>query len=234
MEENQVTANERITTLTGEILLFSVLGKIIYNEPDCSWIDELTREDIFSDAPFGEEKEEIQRGLQIMKEWANAHVSGISKIDQTQLQADYTALFLGPGKMAASLWESVYFTEERLIFQERTLDVRKWYHQFGLEPERLYQEPDDHISFELFFIAHLARLALIALEENDEATYENHILAQKKFCEAHLLQWGTIWANLVIENAKTDFYQGVGWLTLGALLTIADKLAIKISTETVS
>ena len=46
--------------------------------------------------------------------------------------------------------ESVYFSEERLVFQEETLQVREWYRRFDLQSVKLH-EPDDHVGLELTF-----------------------------------------------------------------------------------
>lgn len=212
--------------LTGELLLLGLLGKIIYTEPEQTWLEPIFAEDIFSETPLGADEAETVRGLELINAWVKANPLNAAVMDD--LKADYTALFLGPGKMLAPLWESVYFSEERLVFQERTLEVRQWYRRFGLESEHLYREPDDHIGLELFFMTRLAGLALQAVEEQDEAAFKTALEAQKEFYRSHLLQWGPTWANLVVDNARTDFYKGLGHLTLGSLQAVARALQLEM------
>ena len=137
------------------------------------------------------------------------------------LNVDNTRLFVGLGRVLAPLWESVYYSEERLVFQESTLDVRHWYRRFGLEPENLHREPDDHIALEMAFIANLANFSVQALDIGDLDRCESLLQAQRDFADAHLLRWSLSWCQKVLENARTDFYRGIALLTRGALTELA-------------
>jgi putative dimethyl sulfoxide reductase chaperone len=213
-------------TLTGEMLLFGLLGKLIYSDPDQTWLQSLINAEVFSEVPLGNEEHETQIGLETINRW----IQGLGgKIDETclnALKAEYVSLFIGPGKMLAPLWESVYFSEEHQMFQARTLSVRYWYRRFGLEVEHVNREPDDHIGIEFSFLAHLAGLALQALEEKNTVRFESLIKAQKGFFSEHLLQWGPEWAGLVIKHAQSDFYRGLGHLGLGSIQAVANILQV--------
>lgn len=217
--------------LMGEMLLFGLLGKVIYAQPDQSFLQSLIDEDVFSEAPFGSEHPDIVSGLDLLSNWCAANRSGISPENFLDLQAEYTRLFVGTGRVLAPLWESVYFNEARLIFQEQTLQVRKWFRSYGLEPEKLNSEPDDHIGLEMAFVSHLANLGLQALDQGDDVKLEELLAAQRQFMSEHLLRWGSRWCSLVEENAKTDFYRGLSRLTLGALLSVAAWLEIGIPAD---
>ncbi len=228
MDPLQIEAPDWTSVLTGEILLLGLLAKAIYSDPDKNWIQALIDEDVFSGVPIGSDEEETKIGLEYLNRWVKEQNGEVSEASLTRLKTDNLALFIGPGKMHVPLWESVYFTDEHLIFQERTLAVRYWYRRFGLEPERLNQEPDDHIGLELSFMAHLAMLALQAFEEHNTAEFEKYLKAQKDFFRDHLMLWGPDWAKLVIQHAQTDFYRGMGHLTLGSLQAVAHVLQIEI------
>ena len=165
-----------------------------------------------------------------MQNWAQKNRELIDS-EFKELKADYTRLFVGVGKVLAPPWESVYFNEDRMIFQKQTLEVRNWYRRFGLELENLHKEPDDHIGLEMSFIAYMAELGIKALEEQDEEKYQLLNDAKRQFLSEHLLQWGPTWCALVKENAKTDFYRGLSYLTMGALLAIADQYDVQVSKE---
>ncbi len=143
------------------------------------------------------------------------------------MKRDQLHLFIGTDVVLAPVWESVYFSEEHLVFQEQTLQVRQWYSRFGLQAERINREPDDHIGLELSFVAHLAKRALDAIDQKDEQDLEKLLQAQRDFLTEHLLCWAPAWAKLVKEHAETDFYRGLAYFTHGALLAAADLLKIE-------
>lgn len=216
------------SALTGEALLFGLLGKMLYTNPEKEWLQPLVDEQVFTEAPFAETQADIIEGLKLLETWSQSGQEGLSAAQVDDLKADYTRLFVGVGRMSAAPWESVYYSEERLLFQESTLDVRAWYRRFGLEAVNLYKEPDDHIALELSFMAHLANLGLKALSEEDRPTFEETLAAQRGFLSEHLLPWAPLWCNLVLETAHTDFYRGLALLVRGALHELAALFELKI------
>jgi TorA maturation chaperone TorD len=218
--------------LLGESLLFGLLGRVLYNQPDQDWLKSLIAEDVFAEVPYSAEQAETKRGQDLVQNWVLDNKE-FSEGSYKDLKADYTRLFVGVGKVLAPPWESVYFSEDRMIFQKETLEVRNWYQRFGLELENLHKEPDDHIGLEMSFVAYLAELGIKLLDEQDEEKYQFLNDAKRQFLSEHLLQWGPAWCALVKEHAKTDFYRGLGYLTMGALLTIAEKYDLQVPKEVV-
>lgn len=231
MKNEAILDNDMSQTLVGEILLLRLLGKALYNEPDRKWLEELIAQQIFSEIPFGDEQPEIIRGFELLQGWSQVNANGLSEADFAELKMDFTRLFIGLDVHHTAPWESVYFNRERLVFQEQTIQVREWYARFGLQSENFGKEPDDHIGLEMLFIAHLASLALQAIEQNDETKLNEILQAQQDFLSEHLLRWGPVWAKLVKQHAATDFYRGIAHLTHGALLAIAELLEIKMPKE---
>ncbi len=223
--------NDLKSTILGESLLFGLLGKILYTDLDKTWLETLIREDVFSEAPFGAEQAETQFGIELLQRWMDENCSGLEALQFKVLQDDHLHLFIGLGKVIAPMWSSVYFSENKLLFQEQTLQVREWYARFNLQAEKINREPDDHIGLEMLFVAHLASLALQAIEQDDENKLNEVLQAQRDFLSEHLLRWGPVWAKLVKQHAATDFYRGIAHLTHGALLAIADTLDIKMPKE---
>lgn len=228
MEQTQKEHLDWTTNLTGEMLLFSLLAKLVYSDPDAAWLQSLMDGEVFSEVPLGSEEPETRLGLEAINRWMQDQHGKLSAETVIGLKGEYISLFVGPGKMDAPVWESVYFSDEHLVFQEQTLSVRYWYRRFGLEVEHVNREPDDHIAFEVSFIAHLAGLALKALEENNSARFESLLRAQKDFLSNHLLLWGLRWSNLVVQYAQTDFYRGLGHLVSGSLRSAAKLLELEI------
>lgn len=214
--------------LTGEHLLLSLLGKILYTAPQREWLNTLIRGDVFDELPFGADQPLAQQGLQLMQAWCRKNRAGLTDPGIADLQNDYLALFIGLETVLAPVWESVYLNEDHLLFQEQTLQVRQWYARYGIEIEHMHQEPDDHIALEMMFIAHLAQLGLDSLNHEDEGGFETTLAAQRKFLNEHLLRFAPAWYALVEANAATDFYRGLAQLIWGALQAVAELLMIEI------
>jgi len=215
------------STLTGEMLVTSLLSKVLYSYPEKAWLQSLADQDIFAELPLGNDQPDAQAGLVLLQGWANRARGGMTTEAFDDLCSDYTRLLIGPGKVIAAPWESVYFSDERLLFTEQTLKVRGWYQRFQFEIPNLYKEPDDHIGLELAFVAHLARQALVCLEQQERTAFENILTAQRRFLAAHLLAFAPQWCKLVQDNANTDFFRGISLLTSGALAEIATIMQIE-------
>jgi putative dimethyl sulfoxide reductase chaperone len=217
--------------LLGEKLVFTLCGRILYEELDRAWLQTLIDDEVFSDVPFGEDQERVQEGLKYLNNWVGQNRTGITDQNFLDLQTDYTHMFIGIGKVPVPVWESVYFSDAALLFQAQTLDVRSWYRRFHLEAEKIHQEPDDHIGLELQFMAHLAELGLEALDAQEEARFQETIIAQRDFLNKHLLKWIFKWEKLLLKHARTEFFKGVGLLAVGAVIESAKQVDALIPVE---
>ena len=211
--------------LAGQALVLNLLGKLIFEYPQLAWLQSLADENVFDEIPFGDSQPDVQAGLSLLCQWGLENANGRLAARFDDLRADYTRLFVGPGPLVAAPWESVQMSEERLIFQEETLQVRHWYHNFGLEVVRLHQEPDDHAGLELAFLAHLTQQALSALAAGQPARLAGLLESRKCFLAEHPQRWVPGWCELVAARARTPFYQGVALVTRGVLAELAANAA---------
>lgn len=219
------------TTLTAEMLLFGLLGKLFYVYPEKDWLHSLIGDDVFAEIPFGQDQPEVQRGQDLLLEWCRKEQKDTTGRTFEELRADYTRLFIGIGSILAPLWESVHFNDERMIYQEQTMQVRAWYRKFGLQAENFQHEPDDHVGLEMAFLAHLARLGLEALEAQNTAALECLLDAQRGFLVEHVLQWVPEWCDQVEEQASTGFFRGLACITRGALAELRIVFGIETPLE---
>ena len=218
MHETVTPSLERsCQVLAGQALVFGLLGRALYVSPDREWIQSLAQERVFDDVPFANDQPDVVKGLALLGAWTNASQGGLTSKAFDALQADYTHLFVGPGQVEAPPWESVYFHDEPLLFQEETLRVREWYARFGLQSELLHSEPDDHVGLELAFLAHLAGLGVSACEKGETENLSWLTSAQREFAAEHPSKWIPAWCDRVCEHARTDFYRGIALVTKGAL-----------------
>ena len=212
-------------------LTFGVLGKTLYRELSAEELEELLVAQVFTEIPFGENQENSKKGIEILSKWTKENANGLSQVSFDDIRHDFLYLFAGVGHPLASPWESTYFNEARTTFDKQTLEVREWYTNFGLMIELKNKEPDDHIGYELSFVAHLAQLASEASEVGDSAGCEELLQALRDFLSAHLLKWAFVWSERVQENARSDFYQGLALLVSGSLKSLSQELGIEGGNE---
>lgn len=133
---------------------------------------------------------------------ANARFSDIAAAleDVSSGRAEYMRLFIGPGKLPAPPWESVWSLKDRALFTRVTLEVRTAYRASGFLPERYPQVSDDHLALETGFLAQLARRMQEAEASDDRAAFERLRAASESFIEEHLGTWANAFAARLAEE----------------------------------
>lgn len=86
------------------------------------------------------------------------------------------------------------------------------YHKFGLNSSPSFAEPLDHITVELEFMHFLTFREGQAIEKESEDV-EMYLMAEKDFCENHLIKWVPEFSNCLDKQANLRFFN------LSALLT---------------
>ncbi|MEK6671929.1 MAG: molecular chaperone TorD family protein [Nitrospirota bacterium] len=132
--------------------------------------------------------------------------------DLDDLHVEFARLFLF-GKMPAPPYESVYQGEGGCLMGEPAIAVRREYLKEGLQVERLYSEPDDHIAIEFEFMAFLCNKALSALKNQDNNEADKLMKKQKDFMEMHIAKWVPSFCDSVLNATKGRFYGGIALFT---------------------
>ena len=215
---------EKLARLTGEVLTLGLYGKLLYQYPEIKFYQQLFEEDVFEDIPFGKEPS-LSEGIVLIQKWNKENPVAEDGAWFEALLEDYTRLFIGPEKVLAPPWESVFVQEGRLVFTEATLNVRRWYRRFGFEIENVHKEPDDHIGLELVFVTNLASKALKASEAGQPDELQRLMQAQKDFYQAHLGKWAVTYFDQLYDYARTDFYRGLARLGRSAMHALEIQLA---------
>ncbi|OIP16807.1 MAG: hypothetical protein AUK53_03015 [Betaproteobacteria bacterium CG2_30_59_46] len=126
-----------------------------------------------------------------------------------ELAADYAAIYLTHA-YRASPCESVWHDKDHLAWQEPTFAVRAWYRRYGLAVADWRTLPDDHLAYQLEFVARLL--------EKDETE------AAARFLDAHLLTWLPDFSRRVAQRAATPFYRALANVTLATVTGLRRKL----------
>ncbi|MCI1945149.1 TorD/DmsD family molecular chaperone [Clostridium luticellarii] len=152
----------------------------------------------------------VPRGAEMISSEINRN--NLNSKYREELWEDYYRLFLGPGRILAASWESVYENKDRLIFGKSELSVRRFYHEFGLEVNP--KEAADHLHFELSFMARLCDFGLRGDLQNITRILE----AMEKFLKDHLCRWISTWKDSVKLHAETGFWVEFSNMTEGWLM----------------
>lgn len=177
-------------------VMLGLIGRLYYTRPARSFYERLIAEHVFAEMPAQLDNEDFKAGCAFLSRCGE---------DYEVVDEDYNRLFLGVGVPKAPPWQSMHGPEP-LMWQPSVLAVREWYKKYGLQIERKYKEPDDHIGLMLIFAGYLAETA----EKKDLDAY----------CAEQLQTWVPGWCDLVIENARTDFFKGLALVTKGILKSL--------------
>ncbi|MBR1437309.1 MAG: molecular chaperone TorD family protein [Synergistaceae bacterium] len=173
---------------------YSVLKQVFYVEPSKSLLQTLRDNQIFDNFPFREDSNLIDTGIKIINQFFSDK-NGNDDEMTSEVRWDFTQLFVGPYALPAPAWESVYRSNEHLLYQDTAFEVRREYLKYNFIPKNYPHEADDHIGFELDFMLQLSR--------------DNNALKDSmKFLKEHLTQWIPDFSRDIQKHALTEFYRG--------------------------
>lgn len=138
-----------------------------------------------------------------------------SSIQEIQLaRYDFNRLFIGPDKLLAPPYESVYRAKDRVLMQQDTAIIRNFYKEAGLEVQNKYSEPDDHIMFELEFICYLLHQVLTSSSVEDKKRF---LELYKVFMKTRFIPWVDEHCKDVILHGQSDICVGFAKLLQGVI-----------------
>jgi TorA maturation chaperone TorD len=191
----------------GDTLKF--LSRVFLDLPDQGLMKHLIGANLFSHWPMDSATPELRRGLALLTSfcthWTRAQMEGLA--------LDYTQLFLGLDKTLAAPYESVFLSEEHLLFEKQTLAVRAAYEQHDLQVPGKNQVPDDHLGYELQFVAMLCDKLGYAWQGSEHQAKGALHADLCQFLDQHLLQWLPAFCERVDLYSETGFYRGMALVT---------------------
>lgn len=145
--------------------------------------------------PAAEAASRLQQGLSEIPEDPDQDI-----IDE--LAADYASIYLNH-TIAASPEESVWLDEDSLMCQDSMFQVRSWFESEGLGIPDWRLRPDDHLVYQLQFIAHLLH------KDNSMET----LTEIATFMDEHLLRWLGNFGERVMARCDTSYFAGLAAIT---------------------
>ncbi|MEZ5010497.1 MAG: molecular chaperone TorD family protein [Bacteroidales bacterium] len=202
--------NDDILKAYSMLLYFS--GSFILDQPQESCIYDLASSNIFKKMPV----ESSNPNFILASSYLN-RIDRNAIIDYEAILNDHLKLFGGLGSPKAPPYESVYLSEEHLVFQQQTLEVRKIYESYGWRSSLNGKVPDDHLGIELQFL----NLLLEKYHEIDDTICHKELATDiNKFIDLHLSKWIFEWNKNLQEHARSDFYKGIGYLVIACVQDI--------------
>lgn len=133
---------------------------------------------------------------------------------RTQLACEYARVFLAAGVFEKSdktaiPYESVFTSSERIMMQESRDDVVRWFARDGFQVDPKLHEPEDHLAFELEYLAVMNERAAALAAANDPAGLRANLARQYSFIDRHILNWVPDLAEAARGFAKLAFYPGM-------------------------
>jgi len=213
----QISADNSFQALAEEFnvrkSIYSLLGSYFYQPLSAEELGKIIDQNPFEDLAEMELSGYFGEGIVLLSKFFREN-SG-SNLEQLtkRLKEEFYRLFIGPGPLVAPPYESVYLGKEKIIFDIQTLQIRDCYRAWGLEVEKKYKEPDDHIGIELQFMAYLIEQAISLANQPDK--FLENLLDQQFFLSQHILAFGPQFFQRVIDKSLEDFYRGLSFLAYG-------------------
>ena len=213
-EQEQATTEEMLDFLDANVETFTFLSQVFYKE--------LTEEAIVELAG-GQWPEEtgnaaLDRGYNLLRRYFKFSAGD----RRSQLAVEYARIFLAAGvfsqeRRSAVPYESVFTSEEHTMMGGTRDELIDWFIQDGFKVNPDLHEPEDHISFELEYLAHMNAKAAALIREGNNLDAIKNVKRQRRFIEQHLLNWIGQLQEAAGEYAKTTFYTGMLLVCQGAL-----------------
>ena len=123
-----------------------------------------------------------------------------------QIGDEYTRLFVGPARLVAPPWESVYTSIDHTLFQLSTLSVRLWYQRYNYEVSTEEKSADDHIALMLHFLSLTTEKSIEHFMSDDSDKTRLILADQKRFIHQHIMSWIEKYTESMQNSSTCLFY----------------------------
>ena len=230
-ESNEILSLEAaVEVLKGRSASYRLFSRLFLSPLDEEGLDKIAEADYAGVAASLAEGSLLAQGLGQMGKALRKRNTGTRQ----KLATDFTMCFDGVssvGDEVAVPYASVYLSETGLLNQEPRNEV---YHLYLSEAAKLNPGiflPEDHLAFELDFLAFLSDEAVEALSGGAGAEEARRLLTvSRSFITGNILTWYGMFSERALKLLQTKFYQGLlkateGYLELD-LATIDDLLSL--------
>jgi TorA-specific chaperone len=197
-------------------ILFRFLSRSFSKEPDEQFLQNLPAVSCALKHLVSDLKEDdLLQGSQLLEDFLQETRETAAENILRNLAEQYASLFLGVGPENISLCESAYRNERGLLFQGSYFEVLEEYSKVGLMKQVDFKEPEDHLSVELAFMAHLCRRSVETLRKGKKKETEACYRLQKRFLDDHLDPWVSRFTQGLLDVSPSKLYMAMAHLLRG-------------------
>lgn len=160
---------------------------------------------------------ELDEGFELLETWIADNQGRDPSSVQTDLEREYTRLFVGPRPPV--LPHETYYREDTDFLGEGVAAVEESYAALDWHPPEEYPEEADFIAVELAFLRHLVERQ----QEGEEAAFGY----ERVFLDEHLLRW----VDPLLEDLRTEADPGLflaAGLVVRGLVRFEDELVAQM------
>lgn len=194
--------------------LLRTLASLLYKELTKEQIEALAAYDFIA-MKEDAENEDLAQGFYGMGRYLKRRGVNVRQ----DLAVEYARIFLAAGVqdgLSASPYESIFTSPEGLLMQDARDDVLRIYRSQGMTVEKELNDPEDHMTFELQFLANMCEKTIAALDAEEDI--DELLRVQISFCEDHILNWIDKLAKQVDVYAVSAFYPSVMKIIKGLIV----------------
>ena len=209
-EEEQYTASEYLEEAES---FLRTLASLLYKELTQEQIDALRAYDFMS-MRNDTENEDLSNGFYGLGRYLKR--CGVNV--RQDLAVEYARIFLAAGVadgIGATPYESVFTSPEGLLMQDARDEVVKIYRKQGMKVDKELNDPEDHLAFEIQFLANMCEKTRAALDAEEDV--KELVGVQVDFIDNHIFNWINALMDKVDEYAMSGFYPSVMQVIRGYL-----------------
>ena len=205
---------QMISALKGRAAFYDLVASLYFKPLTAEQVENIANMDL---SIYSDVNEYFAEGLNDITRYLNKRNTGTRQ----ELAVDFTAAFAGTSTWkgeSAVPYESVFTSEEGLLFQESYHEVYRLYKKHHVARQEGYDFPDDHLSFMCEFLAILSDRTIEALKVGDRVGALEQIRLSREFLDAHILSWFDKLRDRALLLLETRFYRGVLKMSKGFFL----------------
>lgn len=197
-------------------MLYLFLSRSFSREVDKTFLQSLFEvSHSFQNSLKDVDESSLSRGREFLESFCKEVRRADEEVVLGDLARHYALLFLGVGSENVALCESAYRNERGLLFQNAYFDILEKYREVGLGKREDFSEPEDHLSLELAYMAHLSHWTFSSIETGKEEEVEKFHQYQRDFLKGHLLPWIPRFVRGLSEVSSSTFYKALAYLLEG-------------------
>lgn len=221
---------EMISALEGRAAFYDLLAALYFKPLSSEQIENVANLDL---SEYADYNEFFAEGVNDITRYLGKRNTGTRQA----LAVDFTAAFAGTSSWRGEYavpYESVFTSEEGLLFQDSYHEVLRLYKQNRLARKEGLDFPDDHLSFMCEFLAILSGRIIESLKAGDRAEALEQARVSRAFLEDHILSWFDKLHDRALLLLETRFYRGVLKISKGFFVfdaELLDSIIVELSGE---